>query len=84
MRDSTRVTKRIKGALPDGTIVMHRSGTSDTDNGITHATNDIGLILLPDGRYLAIAVFVTDSPADEVTREEAIAQITRVVFDSVK
>ena len=35
------------------------------DGGIAHAINDIGLIALPGRRQLTIAVFVTDSTADE-------------------
>src|SRR5438874_414554 len=51
-------TKRIQGDLPAGTQVAHKSGTSDVDNGVAPATNDIGLITLPDGRQLAIAIFI--------------------------
>jgi beta-lactamase class A len=68
-------TKRLEGDLPSGTRVAHKSGTSGVDNGVAHATNDIGLIPLPDGRRIAIAVFVTDSTADEATREQVIARI---------
>jgi beta-lactamase class A len=78
--ESTRMV-RLKGDLPNGTRVAHKSGTSDVDNGVAHATNDIGLITLPDGRRLAIAVFVTDSSADEATREKVIAQIARAAYD---
>lgn len=81
MRPSTP-TKRLQGDLPSGTSVAHKSGTSDVDNGVAHATNDIGLIALPDGRQLAIAVFVTDSTADLVTREKVIAQIGRAAYDA--
>jgi len=84
MRDTTRAADRIKGALPAGAVVMHKPGTSGTDNGVAHATNDIGLILLPDGRYLAIAIFVTDSLADEATRNAAIAQIARAAYNAAK
>jgi beta-lactamase class A len=79
--ESTR-TVRLKGDLPNGTRVAHKSGTSDVDNGVAHATNDIGLITLPDGRRLAIAVFVTDSTADEATREKVIARIARAAYDA--
>ena len=75
-------TKRLQGALPAGTSVAHKSGTSDVDNGVAHATNDIGLIGLPDGRQLAIAVFVTDATADQSTREKVIAQIARAAYDA--
>jgi beta-lactamase class A len=75
-------TKRLDGNLPAGTRVAHRSGTSDVDNGVAHATNDIGLIPLPDGRRIAIAVFVTDSTADEATRSQVIARIARAAYDA--
>jgi len=75
-------TKRLDGDLPAGTRVAHKSGTSGVDNGVAHATNDIGLIPLPGGRRIAIAVFVTDSTADEPTRERVIARIARAAYDA--
>lgn len=72
---------RLKIRLPDGVRVFHKAGTSSVDDGLAHATNDIGLIELPDGRRLAIAVFVTDSRADERTRERVIAEIGRAAYD---
>lgn len=73
---------RLKGDLPEGTHVAHKSGSSDVDNGVAHATNDIGLITLPDGRQLAIAVFVTDSTADGATRNKVIARIAKAAYDA--
>jgi beta-lactamase class A len=67
--------KRIKGLLPARTVVAHKTGTSATINGVTSATNDIGIITLPDSRQLAIAVFVSDTKADQNTREGVIAKI---------
>jgi beta-lactamase class A len=75
-------TTRLEGDLPPGVRVAHKSGTSDVDHGVAHATNDIGLIPLPDGRRIAIAVFVTDSTADEPTRELVIARIARAAYDA--
>jgi beta-lactamase class A len=80
--ESTPGAKRLKGLLPPGTIVAHKTGTSGTNKGLTAATNDIGLITLPGGKHLTIAVFVSDSPADEATREEVIAKIAKAVWDS--
>ena len=82
LTESTPGPKRLKGLLPAGTIVAHKTGTSGTDRGVTAATNDIGIISLPNGRHLAIAVFVSDSPADEATREGVIARIARAVWDA--
>src|SRR5438093_7923717 len=81
MTESSPGAKRLKGLLPAGTIVAHKTGTSGTENGITAATNDIGIITLPNGRHLAIAVFVADSAADEATREGVIAKIAKAVWD---
>lgn len=84
MTESKPGQKRLKGLLPAGTPVAHKTGTSGTDKGLTAATNDIGIITLPTDRHLAIAVFVSDSPADEATREGVIAKIARAVFDASK
>ena len=81
MIESTPGAKRLKGLLPAGTIVAHKTGTSGAQNGITAATNDIGIITLPNGRHLAIAVFVSDSPADEAMREGVIGRIAKAVWE---
>jgi beta-lactamase class A len=62
--------------------VMHKTGTSGVKHGVASATNDIGLITLPDGRRLALAVFVTDSRADEATREAVMARIAKAVYSA--
>lgn len=81
MSTSVPGSARLKGLLPKGTIVAHKTGTSGTQNGITAATNDIGIVYLPNGKHLAIAVFVSDSQADEKTREAVIAKIAKAVWD---
>ena len=82
MIESTPGPKRLKGLLPAGTIVAHKTGTSGTEKGITAATNDIGIMTLPNGKHLANAVFVADSAADEATRDGVIAKIARAVWDT--
>ena len=72
---------RLKCLLPAGTAVAHGTRTSGTENGITNAANDPGLITLPDGRRLAVAVFITDSPEEEKnTREGVIARIAQAIW----
>ncbi len=73
---------RLNADLPEGVRVDHKSGTSDVVDGVAFATNDIGLIYLPDGRRVAVAVFLTDSKADEATRFKVIARIGRAVYDA--
>ncbi|HEY8563402.1 MAG TPA: class A beta-lactamase [Pyrinomonadaceae bacterium] len=81
MIESPTGPRRLKGLLPAGTTVAHKTGTSGTRKNLTPATNDIGIVDLPDGRHLAVAVFVADSSADQTTREETIAKIARAAFE---
>lgn len=80
LKDSPTGTHRMKAGLPPETVLMHKTGTSGTRDGMAAATNDIGLIELPDGRRLALAVFVTDSQADEAARESVIARIAKAAY----
>ena len=75
-------SKRIIGQLPDKTVVAHKTGSSGTNKeGIAAATNDAGIVTLPDGRQFAIVVFVSDSPDDADTRDKIIADIAKIVWD---
>jgi beta-lactamase class A len=67
---------RLKGILPAGTEVAHKTGT------IGGTTNDVGIITLPDdaGR-VAIAVFVKSAARETAVRERAIAEISRAIHD---
>jgi beta-lactamase class A len=78
---STTGPNRLRAGLPTGTVLAHKTGTSGEHNGKAEATNDIGLITLPDGRHMAVAVFVTDARANEATRDRVIAGIGRAVYD---
>lgn len=81
MTETPTGLKRLKGLLPTGTVVAHKTGSSRTVDGVTAATNDVGLVTLPNGQQLAIAVFVSDARADDATREAVIAQIARAAWD---
>jgi beta-lactamase class A len=82
MQETSTGPKQIKGLLPVGTIVAHKTGRSGTnDQGITAATNDVGIITLPNGKHLAIAVFVSNATTDLPTREDVIARIAKTAWD---
>jgi beta-lactamase class A len=81
MTDAQTGPNRLKGLLPAGTVVAHKTGTAPTIRGLTRATNDVGYIRLPDGRVVAVAVFISDSPDDTAARERVIAQVARAVWD---
>jgi beta-lactamase class A len=82
MRETYVAPKRIRYLLPKFTPVEHRSGTSSTNNkGLSAATNDVGIITLPNGKHLAIAIFLMDSFEDAEKRDAIIAQIAKAAFD---
>lgn len=77
MERATTGARRLRGSLPAGTRVADKTGTGET------ATNDVGLITLPDGRgHLAVAVLISDSrlPAEE--QEKLIAELARAAYDA--
>ena len=80
MVETTTGPQRLKGLLPQGTIVAHKTGTSGIRAGKTAATNDIGVIMLPDGRPLLVAVFVKDSAESTKTNEAIIAQVAQAAY----
>ncbi|NUN09022.1 MAG: class A beta-lactamase, subclass A2 [Ignavibacteriaceae bacterium] len=82
MRETSTGMKRIKGMLPEGTVVAHKTGSSGRDeNGIATATNDIGIVWLPDGRFFYISVFVADSKETDEMNERIIADLSKAAYD---
>lgn len=76
MEKNTTGLKRIRGRLPQGTLVADKTGT------LAGSVNDVGYITLPDGKgHIAIVVFVKGSDATPNTRETVIADISRLVYD---
>ena len=66
---------RIPALLPAGTLVAHKTGT------LWSQTSDVGIIRLPDGRSVALAVFVT-GPESHAVHGRQIATIARTVYDA--
>ena len=83
MTETSTGANRMRALLPKGTVVADKTGTSGTNAaGLTPATNDVGIITLPSGKHIALAVFVCNSTSDEATREGTIAKITKAVYDA--
>lgn len=76
MERNTTGLARIRGRLPQGTIVAEKTGT------IGGTLNDVGVITLPENAgKLVVAIFIkkSDKPFDD--RERAIADISRALYD---
>lgn len=67
---------RLKGRLPEGTVVAHKTGT------IGRTTNDVGIVTLPgDAGHVVVVAFVKDSDEPIPVRERAIAEVARAAHD---
>ncbi len=76
-RARTGGERRLRANLPAGTQVAEKTGSG------TAATNDIGLITLPDGKgHLAIAVLINGTKSKTDAQEKLIAETARAAYDA--
>lgn len=76
MEGATTAADRIKGRLPEGTVVAHKSGTQ------AGTANDVGIVTLPGGAgHVVVAIYVRGSDKPTEARAKAIAEIARTVYD---
>jgi beta-lactamase class A len=81
LKAATTFPTRLKGLLPAGTVVAHKTGSSGAVKGLSAATNDSGVIFLPGGGRLAVSVYVKASTRNDAVRDSIIARIARAAFD---
>lgn len=80
--ETTTAPNRIKGQLPKGTIVGHKSGWSGGDDrGFTNAINDTGVVILPNGNALVVTIFIKDTIEKSTKSDALAAKITKLAFD---
>jgi beta-lactamase class A len=82
LKSTTTFPTRIKGLLPPGTVVAHKTGSSGVVNGFAVATNDSGVVYLPNGRQLAVSVYLKGSTRPDAERDRVIARIARAAYDA--
>jgi beta-lactamase class A len=75
MRGCRTGDARLRAGLPAGVPIANRTGQ------LGRSTNDFGLIRLPDGTHLAVAVFIRSSDVAVPQRERAIAEVARTVYN---
>lgn len=77
MTKSPTGATRIKAGVPPGALVAQKTGSGGELQGIDTASNDIGIVTLPDGRQFIIAIFLAGSKDSEAARDALMADITR-------
>lgn len=66
--------RRIRGMLPANVVVGNKTGS------LNNTSSDIGFIHTPDGRAIALAVYVTGQ-GTRAAREARIAEIARAIYE---
>ncbi len=67
-------TRRIPALLPSNAQVAHKTGS------LNNTSSDIGIIEAPDGRAIAVAIYVTGQ-GSRGAREARIAEIARALYE---
>lgn len=81
MVDTPNAPKRLKGMLPEGTVVARKPGTGDSNGEVLGAVNDVGILVLPNGKKIIMTVYVTRARGELKTVEDGIARMSKVVYD---
>lgn len=66
--------RRIPALMPAGVQVAHKTGS------LNNTSSDIGFVTAPDGRTIAVAIYVTGQ-GSKPNREARIAELARAVYD---
>ena len=66
---------RIKAALPPGAQLAHKTGTGFSKGKTLKGINDVGIVVMPDGDFYPIAIFIKHTK-----REEEVAEIARILL----
>ena len=66
--------RRIPALMPEGARVAHKTGS------LYNTSSDIGIIRTPDGRAMAVAIYVTGQ-GSRLQREARIASLARAIYD---
>lgn len=65
---------RMRALLPEDARVLHKTGT------LSNTSSDVGIINTPDGRAIAVAIYVTGQ-GGKAGRDARIANIARAIYD---
>lgn len=71
--------RRLRGGLPPGWAIAHKTGTGQVYAGEQSGYNDVGLLFAPDGRQYAVAVMIARTRASYGERMAMMQGVTRAV-----
>ncbi len=73
--------RRLKGGLPAGWTIAHKTGTGQDFRGASVGINDVGLLTAPDGRVYAVAVMMRHTRQPVPARLAFMQSVTHAVAE---
>lgn len=84
MQASSTGKDKLKAGLPAGVVIAHKTGHSyRTPEGLRISEADAGVIYLPNGKKCYLVVLIRDSMESDAVNARIIADISRVVYQSL-
>ena len=77
-------TGSIKRKLTKGISVIHKTGSAPNIKNGTAVNNDIGIMIFPNKKAVAYAIFIKDSKETSDTNYNLIAEIGKIIADYKK
>ena len=77
-------TGSIKNKLPKGIVVIHKTGSAPNIKNGTAVNNDVGIMIFPNKKAVAYAIFIKDSKETSDTNYNIIAEIGKIIAENKK
>ena len=77
-------TGSIKNKLPKGIVVIHKTGSAPNIKNGTAVNNDVGIMVFPNKKAVAYAIFIKDSKETSDTNYNIIAEIGKIIAENKK
>lgn len=79
MEETRSGPRRLKGGVPEGWTIAHKTGTGQYFDGVQSGYNDVGILTAPDGTQYAVAVLIGRTRSSYEQRFDMMQTVTRTV-----
>lgn len=81
MAEARTGPKRIRGGVPEGWQVFHKTGTGQDLGSTSTGYNDVAILVAPDGHAYAVAVMIGRTTEGIPARQALMSSVSRTVAD---
>jgi beta-lactamase class A len=81
MEQTRSGAQRLKGGLPPGWSIGHKTGTGQEFEGMQTGYNDVGILTAPSGRKYAVAVLMGRATQSQPVRRSLMHEFVRAIAE---